>query len=88
MRFKVLLPAVYAVLFVAAMAVFFAYPSNDGLSGVYAVILTIPWSVFASRMRLATYPSSGVTVLWVCAALNCSILYLFGVMIDRLHTRD
>ena len=88
MRFRVLLPILYLVLFFAALIVPFAYPSNDGLAGVYAVILTLPWCFIALSLRLASNPASVYAVLCVCAGLNYCSLYVLGGMIDRAIRRD
>ena len=88
MKFQVLLPILYLVLFFAALIVFFVYPSNDGLSVVYAFILTLPWCLVAAALRLVSDLSSVGAVLCVCAALNFCILYVLGGMIDRARKHD
>jgi hypothetical protein len=67
----------YALMTLGALLIGMLYPSNDGLSWVCFVIITLPWSVL------------GRSVAVIGVLLNAIILYLLGAGIEfrakRLH---
>ena len=86
-RFQVILPIGYTVLFLASVVVFLVYPSNDGLSGVFAVLLTLPWCLIMAALRLTSDLTAIIAAMIVCAALNACCLYVLGTWIDCVMLR-
>ena len=60
-----MLPAIYGVLFFAALIVMFSTADQTALCGIYVVLLTFPWSLLAPLI---------CSVIWPGMLQNCGEL--------------
>lgn len=86
---RIVLPVMYGVFFIAALVWMFAHAKQTAFCGIFAVLLTIPWSLLVTpiieRISPGLFDSSmlpGTLVLVFCALLNAGILFLAGAADD------
>jgi len=89
MMARVLLPVAYAGFVVAALVWMLLHERETAFAGVFAVLLTLPWSVVAiiafSLISPGIFDASlipGTLVVILCACLNAVILRRVGARID------
>jgi hypothetical protein len=90
MRTRLVLPTAYVALFILALIYMFANASQTPMCGIFAILLTVPWSVvafvavaIASPRTLESSLLPGVVIVTLCALLNGGILVFVGARIDR-----
>jgi hypothetical protein len=94
MKAHLVLPAIYGALFIAALMVMFATAKQTAFCGIYAVLLTIPWSLLAIPICSAAWPGlfdvsmlPSTLILSFCGVLNCGITFLIGTDLDGFWCR-
>lgn len=89
MKARIVLPAIYGVLFFAALIVMFSTADQTALCGIYVALLTIPWSLLAvlifsiiwpGLFESSTLPTTLIVIL--CGLLNGGIAFLIGAHMD------
>ncbi len=71
--------AIYVVLFVLAVIPIFT--GNDALSGIFAILLSAPWSSLLGKLLPGTGSGNfvlGVGLTVIGAALNASLIYFLS----------
>ena len=92
--FSVLFPGVYVVAVLAAMFFMYATAHQTAFCGLYAYLVTLPWShlifstvkVPASPMVFGV-PLLSTLVIGVSALMNGALLYLLGCVLDGRHKK-
>lgn len=91
MKTRLILPEIYAALFLVALILMLTHAKQTALCGIFAFALTIPWSFVAVPICNRIVPGflnsstlSGALILIVCAVLNGAIMFLIGAGIDSL----
>lgn len=89
MKARLLLPATYAVLFAAALLFLFTQARQSAMAGIFAVLLTLPWSVlggilvdFISPTLFDSSLVPGALLATVGACINLGLLIVAGARID------
>ncbi|GIK43639.1 MAG: hypothetical protein BroJett011_74720 [Chloroflexota bacterium] len=73
-KLPVILTAVYLTLVLLSIIPIFT--SNDALSGIFAIVLTIPWSSILSNLLPGSGSVAvGLLVVAIGAAINAAIIY-------------
>jgi hypothetical protein len=73
-KLPTILTAVYMILVVLSIIPIFT--GNDALSGIFAIVLTIPWSsILSSLLPGSGSVAVGLLVVAVGAAINAAIIY-------------
>lgn len=92
--FRVILPGIYAVAFAAAMIFLVMTAKQMPFCGLYVILVTLPWSNLMLSTRLAPLtptilgiPLVPTLIIFGSAALNGTILYYIGALIDSLVNR-
>lgn len=85
---KFVLPCIYLVVFAAAMAYLFKTRQENEFCGMFALLVTMPWSMLGLKMiHGGTLSFSGGIILVCMAALmNAGCLFLIGAFIDQFFT--
>src|SRR5262245_22899372 len=90
MKKRIVLPAAYGVLVAVSLLWMWQHASETPFAGIFAVSLTIPWSlvgIFAlALISRGTFDSSlvpGAIVVGLGALINSVILFFFGRQLDR-----
>jgi len=87
MKLRIVLPVVYAVLFMASLLFLIEYANKTAFCGAYSVLITIPWSLAIGLVcgLFSYHPSmtAGVSIVSISALLNGFILYRVGKAMDK-----
>jgi fructose-specific phosphotransferase system IIC component len=83
-KLPAILTAVYLILVVVSIIPIFT--GDDPLSGIFAVVLTVPWSPLLSR-PLPGNLFVGLLAVAVGAAINAAILYFVSRWLVRVLAR-
>lgn len=87
--FGIILPGFYSLLVLAALVFMFATARQSAFCGVYALLITLPWSMFFVFILNTIAPTvfnsmiPGTIIICFSAAINIGLLYFIGVSIDR-----
>jgi hypothetical protein len=82
-KLPTILTVVYLILVLLAIVPIFT--GDDALSGIFAVVLTVPWSSILSNLFESGSVAVGLLVVAIGAAINAAIIY-FGSrwLVNRL----
>ena len=87
MKFRIVLPIAYVVVFVTSLIFMFQHAKETAFCGLFAVLLTVPWSLAAAGVcGLLGYSPAAVAevfIMTISALLNGYILYRIGVVMDE-----
>ncbi len=88
MKFRIILPTLYGILYVASFIVLLVFREKTPLAGVWAIMLTTPWSTLLP-MLLGTIGAGLFQNMWfgyistiLSALLNGFIYFFTGWGID------
>ena len=94
MKARLLLPTTYALVFAAALLWMFTHAKQTALAGIFAMLLTLPWSVLGVILVDLIFPRlfdssllPGTLLLTAAACINLSVLIVVGARIDAGHRR-
>ena len=73
-KFPIILTAIYLILVVLSVIPIFT--GDDALSGIFAIVLTVPWSSILSNLLPGSGSVTvGLVVVTVGAVINAAIIY-------------
>ena len=73
-KLPIILTAIYLILVLLAIIPIFT--GDDALSGIFAIVLTVPWSsILSSLLPGSGSVAVGLLVVLIGAAINASIIY-------------
>ena len=73
-KLPIILTAIYLILVLLSIIPIFT--GDDALSGIFAIVLTAPWSAILSRLLPDSGSvAAGLLVVAVGAAINAAIIY-------------
>ncbi|GIK43648.1 MAG: hypothetical protein BroJett011_74810 [Chloroflexota bacterium] len=83
-KIPVILTLVYLILVLLSIIPIFT--GDDALSGIFAIVLTLPWSAILSRLLPGSGSVAvGLLVVGVGAAINAGLLYTISRwLVNRL----
>ena len=82
-KLPTILTAIYLILVLLSIIPIFT--GDDALSGIFAVVLTVPWSsILSSLLSGSGSVAMGLLVVAVGAAINAAIIYFVSRWLVRL----
>lgn len=89
-KFRVLVPSLY-ILFVVSALIFMIKTYNDNaLCGVYAIVITCPWSIILTSIAVIISPDifncsmiPGIIIIVLSALINIIFLFFISYKLDR-----
>jgi len=91
--FRILFPFVYIIIVASSLIFMFSTCHDNALCGVYAIVLTIPWSmIFIFTVSLISpdiFNSMipGTIIILISAFINIILLLLIGYKLDKKKMR-
>jgi hypothetical protein len=82
-KLPTILTAIYLILVLLSIIPIFT--GDDALSGIFAIVLTVPWSsILSSLLSGSGSVAMGLLVVAVGAAINAAIIYFVSRWLVRL----
>lgn len=87
--FRILLPFLYIIIVASSLVFMFKTCHESALCGVYAGVLTIPWSMIFTFTVMLISPDifnsmvPGIIIILISAFINIILLFLIGYKLDK-----
>ena len=80
-KLPVILTVIYLILVLLSIIPIFT--GDDALSGIFAIVLTVPWSSILSNLFGFGSVAAGLLVVAIGAAINAAIIYFVSRWLVR-----